>query len=380
MRIGIDGIPLHYLKTGVGHYTFEVARSLALASPSDEFELISPHPFISQPGDACDQELPPNLRPVHVQANLLERRWWSIGLPRYINRHPLALFHGTNFEVPLWKGCPTVLSIHDLSALLYPQTHERRFARRSRLLLPLMSRRATMIVTPSESVRHEVCEHLRASPEKVVAVPEAARRLFHPMPPEQTSTTRKKFGVGDEFLLYVGTIEPRKNLLTLVRAFVEMLRGSAQRPQLVIAGKKGWLSDDLYAYIKDSDAATRILFTGYVTDEELCALYSSCRAFVYPSLYEGFGLPPLEAMACGAPVIASDIGSIREVVRDAALLIDPLDVDVLARSIVRLLEDDGERQHLSSAGLKRAAGFSWERTARSLREVYEEARRRDGAI
>jgi glycosyltransferase involved in cell wall biosynthesis len=247
-------------------------------------------------------------------------------------------------------------------------------------MLPLMSRTATMIVTPSESVRREVCQHLRVAPEKVVAVPEAARRIFRQMSPAQTAIVRERFGVEDEFLLYVGTIEPRKNLLTLVRAFAEILRTTPLRPQLVIAGKKGWLSDDLYTYIKASDIADRILFTGYVTDDELCALYSSCRAFVYPSLYEGFGLPPLEAMACGAPVIASDIGSIREVAGEAARLVDPTDVDALARSIVRLLEDEGERRHLSSAGLKHAAGFSWERTARALREVYDEARRRDGAI
>jgi glycosyltransferase involved in cell wall biosynthesis len=373
MLIGIDGIPLSYLKTGVGHYTFEVARCLALDSPQDEFELISPHPFVAQPGDENEPEWPSNLSAVRVHANLLERRWWSIGLPLYIRRHPLALFHGTNFEVPVWKGCPTVMTIHDLSVLLYPETHEKRFVRRSRLLLPHMSRRATMIVTPSESVRREVCEHLRGAPERVVAVPEAARRLFHPIRLEQTLATRERFGVEDEFLLYVGTIEPRKNLLTLVRAFDRLLRTTRHGPQLVIAGKKGWLTDDLYAYIKNSEAATRILFTGYVTDEELRALYSSCRAFVYPSLYEGFGLPPLEAMACGAPVIASDIASIREAVGKAARLVDPKDVDALARSIVRLLEDDKERQHLSAAGLKRAAKFTWERTARSIREVYEEA-------
>jgi glycosyltransferase involved in cell wall biosynthesis len=376
MRIGLDGIPLKYLKTGVGHYTFEVARRLAIDSPRDEFDLVSPHPFISQPGGEGEDVWPPNLRAVRVHANLLERRWWTIGLPRYIRRHGLALFHGTNFEVPLWQRCPTVLTIHDLSLLLYPQTHRSRLVLRSRALLPLMSRAATMIVTVSESVRREVCEHLRVSPEKVVAVPNAARRLFRPTPSGQTVEVRRRLGVEDEFLLYVGTVEPRKNLLTLVRAFVELLRATDSRPQLVIAGKKGWLSDDLYAHIKESGAADRILLTGYVTDDELRALYSSCRAFVYPSLYEGFGLPPLEAMACGAPVIASDIPSIREVTGEAARLVDPLNVNALAQSILALLRDDGERQHLSSAGLRRAAEFSWERTARSIREVYDETLRR----
>ena len=380
MRIGIDGIPLRYLKTGVGHYTFEVARSLALDSPSDEFELISPYPFISQPGDGCEPRWPSNLSAVHVKANLLQRRWWAVGLPRYIKRHPLALYHGTNFEVPLWKGCATLLTIHDLSVLLYPEAHEKRFVRRSRLLLPLMARTATMILAPSESVRREVCEHLKVKTAKVVAVPEAARRIFRPLTSQETEATRKRLGVEDGFLLYVGTIEPRKNLLSLVRALNQVLCETPLRPQLVIAGKKGWLTDDLYAYLKESPAAERVLFTGYVTDEELCALYSSCRAFVYPSLYEGFGLPPLEAMACGAPVIASEIPSIKETVGDTARLVDPKDVDALAQSIVRLLEDDSERQHLSSAGLRRAAEFSWERTARSIREVYEEAIQRHTQI
>ncbi len=378
MRIGLDGIPLKYLKTGIGHYTFEVARRLALDSPADEFELVSPSPFITEPRDKVGaQRWPQNLRAVHVRASLIERRWWTIGLPRYIKREGLALFHGTNFEVPLRKRCPTVLTIHDLSLLLYPQTHQSRLVLRSRLLLPLMSRAATMIVTVSESVRREVCEHLRVPPEKVAAVPNAARSLFHPASSEQTAAVRERLGVEEDFLLYVGTIEPRKNLLTLVRAFVEMLSTTSLRPQLVIAGKKGWLSDDLYAYVKESGVARRVLFTGYVTDDELRALYSSCRAFVYPSLYEGFGLPPLEAMACGAPVIASNIPSIREVTGEAARLVDPENVNALAQSIVSLLLDEGEQQHLSSAGLKRAAEFSWERTARSIREVYDEAIRRD---
>jgi glycosyltransferase involved in cell wall biosynthesis len=377
MRIGIDGIPLRYLKTGIGHYTFEVSRCLALDSPSDEFELISPHTFLTQPGDESELDLPSNLRAVYVKANLLQRRWWTVGLPRYIKQHPLTLFHGTNFEVPLWKRCTTILTIHDLSTLLYPETHQKRLMYRSRLLLPLMARTATMIVTPSESVRREVCERLRVKPERIVAVPEAARRLFRRIPPEQTVMTRQRLGIEDEFLLYVGTIEPRKNLLTLVRALAEVLRATQSCPQLVIAGKQGWLSDDLFAYLKGSGISERVLFTGYVTDEELCALYSSCRVFIYPSLYEGFGLPTLEAMACGAPVIASDIPSLREVAGQAAHFFAPTSVEALARSIVHLLEDEGERRHLLSAGLRRAAEFSWEQTARQTREVYEEALKRD---
>jgi glycosyltransferase involved in cell wall biosynthesis len=176
---------------------------------------------------------------------------------------------------------------------------------------------------------------------------------------------------------FVGTIEPRKNLLSLINAYGEAMRATRLRTQLVIVGKKGWLTDELFARLLDSGMAERVHFTGYLSDSDLCALYSSCRAFVYPSVYEGFGLPPLEAMACGAPVIASRIPSIVEVVDAAACLVTPDKGDALAQSIVSLLTDAAVRQRLSLAGLKRAGEFSWEKTARLMLQVYEEARARD---
>lgn len=376
MRVGLDGIPLGERKTGVGHYTFELAHALALAAPSDEFELVSPFPFLPPMRGEGDQELPPNLRTVRAKLNSLNRYWWAVGLPRYIKQNSLTLFHGTNYDVPLWKRCPTVLTIHDLSLFRHPETHETHNVRRGRRRLPLMARVATMIVTPTEYVRREVCHLLNASPDKVVAVPEAPRRIFKRMPLEQTVEARGRLGVEDKFLLFVGTIEPRKNLLTLIRAFVEVLRVSRTPLQLVITGRKGWLTDDLFAYINESGIADRLRFTGYVSDDDLCALYSSCSAFVYPSTYEGFGLPPLEAMACGAPVIASRIPSIIEVVGRAARLVAPEEVGALAQSIVSVLEDKDQRLCLSTEAVRRAAEFSWERTARSVREVYSEALRR----
>ncbi len=318
MLIGIDGLSLSETKTGVGHYTFELARALALESPSDEFEVVSPRPFLAGETDA---PVPSNLRFVRAETGLLSRRWFLFGLPRYIKRRGFALFHGTNYEVPLRSICPTVLTIHDLSLLLHPATHETARVRRSRRRLPLMARAATMIVTPTESVRGEVCAHLKVEGNRVVAVPEAARAVFRPQSAAETSMTRKRLKVADDFLLFVGTLEPRKNLPVLVRAFREVLRETGSRLQLVIAGQKGWLTDDLFALVKESGLTESVHFTGYVSDDELRALYSSCKAFVYPSLYEGFGLPPLEAMACGAPVIASRIPSITEVVGDAALLV-----------------------------------------------------------
>ncbi|MCA1603653.1 MAG: glycosyltransferase family 4 protein [Acidobacteria bacterium] len=374
MLIGIDGIPLREIKTGVGHYTFELAKSLALSSPNDQFEVISPYNFLSLTESENRKEaLPPNFHATKVKVNTLNRLWWTVGLPRYIKEKSLSLFHGTNYDIPLWKGCPTVLTIHDLSVLRYPETHKTRHVWRARRRLPLMARTATLIVTHSESIRHEVIGHFGLPREKVVAVPAAARSIFSPQSAEQTVEVRKRLGVEDEFLLFVGTIEPRKNLLSLIHAYAEVIRATGQRPQLVVAGKEGWLSDEIHARLRDSGLVERVRFTGYLSDSDLRALYSSCRIFVYPSIYEGFGLPPLEAMACGAPVIASRIPSIREVVGPVGSLVDPDDVAGLAQSITDLLADENKRRNLASAGLERAKTFSWNNAANLMREVYVKA-------
>ncbi len=373
MRIGIDGISLAETKTGVGHYTLELGRSLAHIAGGHSFEFIAPSRILSGiEKDGTRRELPANLCATYRPPNALRKHWWTIGLPLYIRQASLDLFHGTNYSVPLWKGCPTVLTIHDLSLFLYPETHEAERVSTGRRRIPTMACVATKIITPSEAVRREVVEHLSVPPEKIIAIPEAARREFHPVPPEETFETRKRFGIEEDFLLYVGTLEPRKNLMLLIRAFEEVLRATELRPQLVIVGKRGWLVDELFAYVERAGLGDRLLFTNYVSDEELRALYSSCRMCIYPSLYEGFGLPPLEAMACGAPVVTTRIQSIMETVGDAARLVEPTDAVALARIITELLTDAHARASLSAAGLRRAAQFSWEETARRTLEVYRE--------
>jgi glycosyltransferase involved in cell wall biosynthesis len=268
------------------------------------------------------------------------------------------------------------LTIHDLSLLIYPETHEARRVKRARRRLPVMSRIATMIIVPTKSVGREVYEHLSVSADKVIVVPEAARACFRPLSPEQSLETLERLGVEDEFILYVGTIEPRKNVLTLVRAFEELLSTTGLRPQLVIAGKKGWLTDDLFAYIEAAGLGDRLLMTGYLSDHDLSALYSTCRVMVYPALYEGAGLPPLEAMACGAPVITSDTPAISEMVGTGARLVVPTDYRALANEITTLLIDQGARRALATIGKRRAGEFTWERAAHLTYEVYEEALRR----
>ena len=386
MLIGLDANSLTESKAGVGHYTFELARALAAASPADVFEL-------AYPSGRADVELrgddgslpPPNLRAAGVRVGLFARRKWSLGLTRYARGRKPDLFHGTNYALPLRCDCPTVLTIHDLSAFLHPETHAPRTARALRRRLPFLARAASMIITPTEAVRREVCETLKVDAAKVVAIPEAPRAVFRPLSREEARAAARLLGVEGDFILAVGTIEPRKNLLTLVRAF-ELLVGAESSGstaetggargglRLVIAGKVGWLSEDFFSHVASSPARGRMHFTGYVEDETLRALYAACRAFVYPSLYEGFGLPPLEALACGAPVVASRIAALDETLgRGTTLGFAPTDAAELAGRLSQLLDDSRLRADLSAAGLRHAAGFSWGRAASLTLDVYRRA-------
>ncbi|HEY2971030.1 MAG TPA: glycosyltransferase family 1 protein [Pyrinomonadaceae bacterium] len=370
MRIGIDGIPLASARTGIGHYTFELAQALARLAPEHEFQLVSPVPFISGPPEP-DGVAPSNLHKVQTK----RRFWWGLGLPGYITQSSLSLFHGTNYEVPLWSKCPSIVTVHDLSLLLHPEMHSSHLVRRARYRLPLMARAANTIIAVTESASKEISDHLRINPAKIAVTPLAPRRTFRPLPPKQTEETRKRLGVEDDFILFVGTPEPRKNLITLLRALTEVRRNTELRPQLVIAGKRGWHLNEILAEIASAGLTERLKFTDYISDGDLCALYSSCTVCIYPSLYEGFGLPPLEAMACGAPVITSNIPSIVETTGNAAHLISPNDVQQLAQAIVEMIAEAGKRLRLSRAGLERASQFTWERTAELTLEVYKETLR-----
>jgi glycosyltransferase involved in cell wall biosynthesis len=344
MRIALDGMPLTSQLTGVGHYTAELARNLALVAPSDSFTLVSPD-------------------------GLLKRRWWSLGLPLQLLRNSFDLFHGTNYEVPLWSRRPSVVTIHDLSLLLHSEVHEQRLVRRGRWRLPLMAKSASRIITPSTSVKTEVCETFGINPDKVAVTAEAPRPVFKR---RDDPDLLRRLGIDQDFILFVGTIEPRKNLRRLVEAFDRMLRNTSLSPTLVIAGGQGWLMDDFVSFIKQKRLEDRVCLTGYLEDEDLCGLYSACAAFVYPSLYEGFGLPPLEAMACGAPVITSRIPSLMETAGSAARLVDPKDVDDIAQAMTELLSDEKIRLHYAELSTTHVKKFSWEQTARKTLDIYRE--------
>ena len=367
VRIALDGLPLTETLTGVGNYTLELARALSILRPNIEFEVVAPRTYLSEIDLGNTR---PNLKAVQVQTNAATRHWWSIGLPSYIHKNSLALFHGTNFEVPLRGPCPTVVTIHDLSLLRHSTTHKTRAVWRGRMRLPLMSRKATMLITPSEAVRREVCSEFELDPDRVVGIPLAPSPMFRRVERGHAEKTLRRLGVEDQFLLFVGTIEPRKNVLTLLQAFERLIRSTDLRPQLIIAGRVGWKAEQVLSYVNRPDLRDKVRVIGYVSKEELCSLYSACVSLIYPSIHEGFGLPPLEAMACGAPVIASSVPSINQKV---ARVVPVTDIDSLTEAMVQLLTEPSTRATLAELGMKHAATFSWQRTAELTFAVYEEA-------
>jgi glycosyltransferase involved in cell wall biosynthesis len=373
MLIALDGIPLTLPKTGVGHYTSELARAIAQAAPNQQLEVVAPSNLSPIQIDETNQA-PDNLLFKSISVGPLSRRWWSIGLPRYLRKTQIELFHGTNYEVPLWRPCATVITIHDLSLLTLPEKQQRRRVARARVRLPIMARAADAVIVPSEAVKSETCERFKLHATKVFVVPEAARRFFEPASSDEIAAVKARFGISDPFIFAVGTIEPRKNYLMLIDALVKVLKSRPDlNPQLVIAGACGWKSEEVLSRTETSPARERIVLSGYLTDVDLRALYSACAVSVYPSLYEGFGLPPLEAMACGAPVIASNIPSVAETVGPAACLLDPFDAQSWASNIIELIGNDEARSSLKAAGFKRVGQFSWHLAATKTLAVYEEA-------
>lgn len=368
MRIALDAIPLVAAKTGIGHYTDALAEWLARVHKEHQYELISPFDFTF---DACNGK-PPNLSKRFFPVRSVFRKWWLVGLPAMLQISPLDVFHGTNYCIPVFAPCPTVVTFHDMSLLAQSNTHEAANVTRGKRRIPIMARRASMIIAPSEWTKNEIIKYLGIRPEKIRVIYEAAREKMGPLPLSACQRVIERHQIRRPYLLYVGTIEPRKNLLTLIRAYDELLKTSSHRPQLVLCGGRGWLEGDVFKLVEELRLQDQVRFTGYIEDAELPALYSAAEVFIYPSLYEGFGLPPLEAMACGTPVISSNSSSLPEVVSGAGLMHDPNDYRALTESIVKFLEDAATRDYFKCAGLEQASRFSWERAARETQSVYDE--------
>lgn len=299
-----------------------------------------------------------------------EALYMPLSLPWRARRLELDLLHCPSALVPLRAPVPLVVTINDLMVLEHPEWFTRANRLQHRLVLGPALRRAACVLTPSEYTRDRVCERFGIDPARVVVAPYGIDGRFTPGPAPERLLER--LGVDGPYVLSVGTLQPRKNVEAAVRAFERVVAAGAPH-RLVVVGARGWLDSSLLALLGSSGLAERILVTGRLSDEELIGLYRGTDCFVFPSRYEGFGFPPLEAMACGAPVVSSDRTSLPEMLGDAAMLVDPDDVDALERALAEVLGSFERRRDLSTSGLARSARFTWSRCAELTVGAYEQA-------
>lgn len=282
-----------------------------------------------------------------------------------------TLFHGMEHLLMPLKNIPTVITVHDLIFKLFPEHHKKLNYIFLNQAMPLFVKRADHIITISESSKRDLIEHYHTPPEKISVIYEAAAPDFRPPTAVQINAAKNRYHLPEQFLLVVGTIEPRKNYSRLIEALMQ-LRAKHPDLKLVVVGSKGWLYESFFQKIADLNATDHVIFTGFVSDEDLPAVYAAATITVMASIYEGFGLPILEAMACGTPVVSSNRASLPELGGNAAYYFNPEDIEEMAAVINTVLEDSALRITLRDKGVEQAARFSWEKTAQETIAIYRQ--------
>jgi glycosyltransferase involved in cell wall biosynthesis len=421
MRVGIDYTAAVWQGAGIGRYTRELIRAVVAAGSEFEYRLFyaarllaSDSPYLAELDQLCAAY--PNVRavPIPLTPRRMTQLWQRlrVPLPVEIFTGPLDLLHAPDFVLPPTRA-RTLLTIHDLSFVVHPECAVPSMVRYLTDAVPRSLRRAQVVLADSEATRRDLARLLAIDPAQVVVVYPGVAPRFRPLPAAEIEPVRLRLGLPERFLLFVGTLEPRKNLVRLLEAFARLderrttndrrgqrdkeTRGQGDREtetqhstlntqnfssildppssvpsdlHLVIAGRRGWLYEDVFAAIERLRLGDRVRVLDFVDDKDLPALYNLAGAFVYPSIYEGFGLPALEALACGTPVVTSNNSSLPEVVGDAALLAPAEDVGALAEALRRAVTDQTLRARLRSAGPDRARAFTWERAAQQILACY----------
>jgi len=353
--------------SGVVRYTDQLVRALG---PRLGYDLTV---FLTRAADGLDGVPVRRVRAPFPTPNEYARAFWEQAIvPVEVARLRPDVYHSPNYILPLALGCPTVVTVHDL---FYLDSSLHRL--RSHLYLTTLAnaaiRRANRVIAVSAYTRKRIVQRFPAAAGKVRVVGEGVDARFQPPGAAAVEELRNRLGLCFPFVLFVGTIEPRKNLARLIGAFEQAVTRAGLPHHLVIAGAAGWKDGPVWNAFESSPVRERIHMLGYLSDADLPTAYGAADVFAYPSHAEGFGLPALEAMACGTAVLTSSTTSLPEVVGDAALMVDPLDRDAIARGLERLLSDASERRALAQAGIERAATFSWDRVAEQTMAVYAEA-------
>lgn len=370
MRVGLDAHMIGARETGNETYVRGLIGALPGVAPDLRYVLYTASPDLARQG-LSDAPVARTrlLRPASPWIRL------PIGLPLAARRDRLDVLHVT-YHAPPRSPCRTVVTVHDLSFMAFPNTFGPRDLLVLSTLVPLSARRARAVIVPSEHTRRDLIRAYGLPPDKIVVTPEAADARFSPS--EDAGADRavvRRLGLVRPYILALGTLQPRKNFERLVEAYAALRRSGRTDHHLVIVGKAGRAAARLRERIARLGLEERVHLRGYLAAADVPAVYRAATCFVFPSLYEGFGLPVLEAMACGTPVIASNQAAVPEVAGDAAVLVDPYRVGELAGAIERVLADPALRARLRAGGLARAATFSWEETARRTAEVYRAAAR-----
>lgn len=371
MRIAVDVTSIPRLRVGAGTYMAELVRALARVDRDNTYLVLA------KPGAFPDLTPPPNMTILSVRVGPPPARlaWEQTALPVLLWLHKVDVLHSPHHTSPVvLPGVRRVVTFHDVTFLIMPWRYP--VARRwyMRAATQASARLADAIIAVSETVARDVRERLPAAAGKVQVVREGVSDRFRPVSePGAVERCREAYGLSRPYLLHVGRLDPGKNLQSLLAAFARTCRAAGAPHDLVLAGPSGWKNEGFFRTLRGLGLEDRVKVLGYVPDDLMPALYGGADVFVFPSLYEGFGLPPLEAMACGTPVVASSRSAMPEVLGDAALLVDPRSPDDLAAAIGRVLGDAALRQRLREAGLRRAAAFSWDEAARATVDVYRRA-------
>lgn len=367
MRIGIDYTSASIQRAGIGRFTRELVRALLQIDHENSYTLVE-----GRGEDAIFDSANVSVRSLPFSERTATILWQRLGVPLPLDFFTGAfdVFHGTDFVLPPLRRCTTLLTVHDLTFLTHPECAYPGLAKYLSQKVPQSVKKATMIHANSQNTKKDLVERLGVAPERIEVVYEGVTPGFARVSdPATLQRVREKYQIEGPFMLSAGTIEPRKNYGTLIRA-LKLLKERGLPHRLLIAGGRGWLCEDILGLPGKLGLTDSVRFLGYVGDEDLPALMSLADVFAFPSLYEGFGLPPLEAIACGTPVVASNTSSLPEVVGDAGILIDPQDIEGLADGLNQALSDEVLRKRIVEFGLRQAGKFTWGTAAEKTLELY----------